>query len=82
MCKREMVETDKSMVKETKAFSLSKFYPLGLSALAPQDFNLNTDGWFTAADLNTFESPGNSSDSSRKQIFRDILGKFSYLHVA
>ena len=25
----------------------------------------------------SFESLGNSSDSSRKQIFRDALGKFS-----
>ena len=25
-----------------------------------------------------FEYPGNSSDSSRKQIFRDILGTLSY----
>ena len=25
-----------------------------------------------------FESLGNSSDRSNKQIFRDILGKFSY----
>ena len=31
-------------------------------------------GWFELL----FGSQGNSSDGSRKQIFRDILGKFSY----
>ena len=39
----------------------------------------NTDGTFTMDDSKlVFESVGNSSDSSRKQTFRDILGKFSY----
>ena len=39
----------------------------------------NTDGSFTVADSNLFfESLGDSSNSSRKQIFRGILGKFSY----
>ena len=39
----------------------------------------NTDESFTVADSNSFfGSPGNSSQGSRKQIFSDILGKFSY----
>ena len=42
------------------------------------NFN-NSDGSFSWLELG-FESLENSSDSSRKQIFRDILGKFSSYH--
>ena len=37
----------------------------------------NTDGSFTRFEL-VFESLSNSFDSSRKQIFRNISGKFSH----
>ena len=42
----------------------------------------NTFVSFTVADSNVISSPWkNSSDSSRKQIFRDILGDFSYFII-
>ena len=44
-------------------------------------YDSNTDGSFTVADSNAFfESLGNSSDNS-KQIFRGIVGKFSYFII-
>ena len=42
-------------------------------------YTSNSDGPRTVADSNSFfESLGNCSDSSRKHICRDILGKVSY----
>ena len=39
----------------------------------------NTDTTFTLDNSNSFSSPRETSDSSRKRIFRDILREFSYL---
>ena len=73
-----------AMVNEPSVFELLGFdYALyGLFnvnlACYSETNDTNTDGSFTVAVELVSESPGNSPDSSRKHIFRDISGKCFY----
>ena len=61
--------------------AVNTFYS-GRLVLKQQNCNdSNTDGSFKVAILTRFESLGNSSDSSREQIYRDILGGIFFYYI-